>query len=339
MKNFRKNQGITLIALVITVIVLLILAGVTIVALSGDNGLLNQVAKAKEKTQIASEDELRKLTMLEAATNLENTIYTDKNKETATIPAGFAVSQVEGENIIEDGLVIIDANGNEFVWIPCNINGENENVKYQRIDFGKQFGNYSDYSELMPEDEKISIENNGGFYIGRYEAGIDTERTESSEGNTAAELGKVLIQKNKIPYTYVYKVQADNLSIEFKDVYGYSNAITRLCSSYAWDTTLKFISQKYPEYPINSIQGNYNSESIKSTGETIPVCNIYDMGGNVWEWTSESYNDINGTSRIYVGRGGRFSNGEIDYPASYRNAGTIYDVNNFYGFRIMLFLQ
>ena len=38
MKNFRKNQGITLIALVITVIVLLILSGVTIVALSGDNG-------------------------------------------------------------------------------------------------------------------------------------------------------------------------------------------------------------------------------------------------------------------------------------------------------------
>lgn len=42
MKNFRKNQGITLIALVITVIVLLILAGITIATLTGDNGILTR---------------------------------------------------------------------------------------------------------------------------------------------------------------------------------------------------------------------------------------------------------------------------------------------------------
>ena len=95
------------------------MAGVTIATLTGDNGILNQATKTKEETQKASEDELRKLTMLEAITNLENTIYTDKNNETITIPAGFAVSQVYGENTIEDGLVIIDSNGNEFVWVPC----------------------------------------------------------------------------------------------------------------------------------------------------------------------------------------------------------------------------
>ena len=97
---------------------LLILAGVTIATLTGDNGLLNRASEAKEKTQIASEDELRKLTMLEASTNLENLPYTDKNGNTAIIPAGFAVSQVEGENEIATGLVITDSEGNEFVWIP-----------------------------------------------------------------------------------------------------------------------------------------------------------------------------------------------------------------------------
>ena len=52
MKNFKKDRAITLIALVITVIVLLILAGVTISALSGDNGILQNAGRAKEETEI-----------------------------------------------------------------------------------------------------------------------------------------------------------------------------------------------------------------------------------------------------------------------------------------------
>ncbi len=47
----KKEQGITLIALVITIIVLLILAGVTIATLTGDNGLLTKAAKAKESVK------------------------------------------------------------------------------------------------------------------------------------------------------------------------------------------------------------------------------------------------------------------------------------------------
>ena len=47
----KKNEGITLIALVITIVVLLILAGITIAALSGDNGILTQAKNAKEGSQ------------------------------------------------------------------------------------------------------------------------------------------------------------------------------------------------------------------------------------------------------------------------------------------------
>ena len=61
-KDLRSNKAITLIALVITIIVLLILAGVTIATLTGDNGILTQATKAKEETQQAKEDELRRLT-------------------------------------------------------------------------------------------------------------------------------------------------------------------------------------------------------------------------------------------------------------------------------------
>lgn len=56
-KKFDRNKGITLIALVITIVVLLILAGVTIATLTGDNGLLKRAQDAKNKTEQAQKDE------------------------------------------------------------------------------------------------------------------------------------------------------------------------------------------------------------------------------------------------------------------------------------------
>ena len=62
MKSIRKQEkGITLIALVVTIIVLLILAGISISMLTGQNGILNRAAEAKEKTGVAQEDESQKL--------------------------------------------------------------------------------------------------------------------------------------------------------------------------------------------------------------------------------------------------------------------------------------
>ena len=56
-KEVTKKEGITLIALVITIIILLILAGITITAITGENGLLNSALKAKEETEISDERE------------------------------------------------------------------------------------------------------------------------------------------------------------------------------------------------------------------------------------------------------------------------------------------
>ena len=50
MKIWNKNRGITLIALVVTIVVLLILAGISVSMLTGQNGILNKAAEAKEKT-------------------------------------------------------------------------------------------------------------------------------------------------------------------------------------------------------------------------------------------------------------------------------------------------
>lgn len=51
-KKLENNGGITLIALVVTIVVLLILAGVSISMLAGENGIITQAQKSKEETEI-----------------------------------------------------------------------------------------------------------------------------------------------------------------------------------------------------------------------------------------------------------------------------------------------
>ena len=64
-ERLKNNHGITLIALVITIVVLLILAGVTIATLTGDNGILTKAQEAKTKTEEAQKQEEAQLKDLE----------------------------------------------------------------------------------------------------------------------------------------------------------------------------------------------------------------------------------------------------------------------------------
>ena len=176
-----KNKGVTLIALVVTIVILLILASISIGALTGDNGIINQAHTAKEDTEIASWEEQIDLAIIDAekkhrnpslddvkeelknkgiindysqvdkdgviTTNEpsyeiagklddyvpfgpgkfanKNEEYTDETSKeeykTVTVPEGFKI--LEEASKIDDGLVIEDKNGSQFVWIPVsNIN-------------------------------------------------------------------------------------------------------------------------------------------------------------------------------------------------------------------------
>ena len=64
--NLRKEQGITLIALVVTIVVLLILAAISISVLTGENGIIKQSQQAKEDTEIAEEKEVLNLSVAQA---------------------------------------------------------------------------------------------------------------------------------------------------------------------------------------------------------------------------------------------------------------------------------
>ena len=84
MKNIGKSKVKTLIALVITIIILLILAGVTIATLTGDNGVLTKASEAKQKTEEAQEEENLKLAVTSSQMKKVNTLdITKENLENA----------------------------------------------------------------------------------------------------------------------------------------------------------------------------------------------------------------------------------------------------------------
>lgn len=111
-QKLKESKGITLIALVITIIVLLILAGVTIVTLTGDNGILTQAGNAKDKTTEAESIE-RVQVEVAGSYGLDGTIDKDQlNKNLGNI-AGLKIgeSNFGGENIVKELPVTVTLNG------------------------------------------------------------------------------------------------------------------------------------------------------------------------------------------------------------------------------------
>ena len=115
MKNkLKEMKGITLIALVITIIVLLILAGVSIATLTGENGILTQATNAKNKTKEAEADEIFKLIAnewkIEKAKGTSLDAFLEEKEEeygiTATADGEDYILEYNGEKIK------IDSNGN-----------------------------------------------------------------------------------------------------------------------------------------------------------------------------------------------------------------------------------
>ena len=124
--KFKNAKGITLIALVITIIVLLILAGVTIATLTGDNGILNQAGKAKDKTTEAESIE-RVQVEVAGSYGLDGTIDKEQlNKNLGNI-AGLKIgeSNFGGENIVKELPVTVTLNGYD---IKINSNGGVEKI-------------------------------------------------------------------------------------------------------------------------------------------------------------------------------------------------------------------
>ena len=125
-RNYKKNKGITLIALVVTIVVSLILAGVSMAALSGENGIISSAFNAKENTRGAQAKEQVEMAVLENDKRKikKQTLKTreeviDKLHEDGLLKDD-EVEELESKNIIKIGNIEIDFSelGKVIVYYP-----------------------------------------------------------------------------------------------------------------------------------------------------------------------------------------------------------------------------
>ena len=442
-KNYSNQTGITLIALVVTIVVLLILAGVSISALFGDSGIIDRAKEAQNETNQATErdkKEIKELSnWLDSKTNGNSGGSTGGNTTggdttTSDLPSvanktipyypDNTFTKVEGTDL-SNGLVIKDAEGNEYVWIEVPKTAEvyptaglkitNFTVdEYTAIEtdlhtYTNYYRNGTSYTDTyyskdatgLTSDEYTtlkqkmlkSVYENGGFWIGRYEAGITKNRTSKDEEITAAPLSKAGTVENPVyPYTYVTCSQAQTLASKLSTGKSYTSS---LMFGVQWDLVLKHIEVKevakgttlatiqselrsdstswgnyynasfeinrgkYAKNGALTTWYNYNTAladcvtytngtstkvSASSSSNTIllttgasDACqkmNIYDLAGNVYEWTLE-YTAFTGTPCAF--RGGIYFNFGSSSPASDRSSSNTTYSNYDIGFRPSLF--
>lgn len=183
------------------------------------------------------------------------------------VPEGFVVIN----DNVDEGFVIEDKSGNQYVWIPV----ESGRLKRNTI-FSIEYEETSNTASALVN----SVAKNYGFYMGRYEA----SQYEIDGKIVAASMS------GKIPWTNVTYQDAIIYANRSAEAFGYTDCSTSLINSYAWDTTLDWIDASVTNYSSVTNYGNY-SGTIYPTGTTQSdiVKNISDLAGNVREWTTEIY--------------------------------------------------
>ena len=329
------------------------------------------------------------------------------------------------EGTIDTGLVIQDASGNEYVWVVV----PRTTAVYKTTGLGKTTFTDADYTSIendlkeytktyrgstsfitdtwyaddknegwLSETEYKTLKNsmlksvyeNGGFYVGRYEAGIGTNRTSIEaqvNGKYPVPTTAPVTKADAYPYTYVTRTQAQNLASNVNS----GTKTSSLMFGVQWDLVLAFMHNKgniadstltsnsttignyinstfdlnrgkYAQYgqlgnewknfdsALGSIvvsnettgkmkkteQSSDSNSILITTGgtEQSKVMNIYDIAGNVWEWTLEKTSI---TINPCAYRGGSYSYAGSNGPAAYRNYTSTDGSYDSVGFRVSLF--
>ena len=384
-KRVKKNSGITLIALVVTIVVLIILATVSILAVFGDNGIIARAQTAKDTHEKGKADETNTLddyasyignyldgkggsdtpTNPTAGTTVAKpgtwtssqvTPIADGNGGTVPLPNGF--HYVGGD--ISTGLVISDKQGdtmnasgvdmgNQFVWIPVSSEADLERTNFDANGqpttdapaIGVSVANCTEpyangYSTEASEYNtmKTQVLKYGGFYIGRYEAGINstTLRTKVTTAQT------VVCKKGVAPYNWVPWGKAMNdasevegksgavyLAKNFASQHNYTSVTSTLTYGCQWDAMCRYIGdaqRKTPTKDAPELTGSVSTDVSK---------NIYDLAGNCYEWTMEAVDTL---SRVR--RGGHYTDAA---PVSSRGSNRPTDYGAGYSFRPTLYIK
>ena len=421
--------------MVVTIVVLLILAGVSISLILDNNGIIQKSKDARREYRQAQTNEQSDL---DSVSEWLDDVVSGKGKKltgeeytteyTKPYLPGSDFSVLEGTTLA-NGLVVRDGVGNEYVWVevPTSIY-DNETYNTETEAGDKKPANKeetdkieyclkkyaSEYSKSGSSDEYIkdstpgwftdktaydnakntmlkSVYENGGFYVGRYEAGINESRTSKETELTATPVSK----PNMCPYTYITRTQAKQLA-EKVNSGGYTSS---LMFGIQWDLMLAHIQNKggvdvttltndstnignyyNNKWNVTNDKAKYNANGTEwkncpyqkttetgillTTGasETFAKMNIYDVAGNVFEWTLEGQQNatvvsstgirlaslinskvspirlaVTVASGPCVGRGGDCDSDGSVYPASSRDDYLVGYCVGDVGFRVTLY--
>ena len=423
-KILRDNKGSVSALVVISVLLYSIVLTTAFMQASSKRKMQMEsqiLAKEAYEKQLDNLDEIRDEINGGAGTK----VPAEATAETAPYFPDNTFTKKEGT--IDTGLVIKDASGNEYVWVVV----PRTTAVYKTTGLGKTTFTDADYTSIendlkeytktyrgstsfitdtwyaddknegwLSETEYKTLKNsmlksvyeNGGFYVGRYEAGIIENRTSESATNSD---GKYTIEGMPVPvtkadaypYTYVTRTQAQNLASNVNSgtktsslmfgvqwdlvlafmhnkgniadstltsnsttIGNYCNSTFQLsqtgqyavCSNYSlsstWNQSTK-PTTNFVDSSRNKIAQSSDGNGIlvtTGTSETNKVMNIYDIAGNVWEWTLE-LTSYPGTNRPCARRGGGFYDTGSSLPAAYRSDGGTVGSVGIIGFRVSLF--
>ena len=294
--------------------------------------------------------------------------------------AGSATYTYSGDNIpaVQDGIVIENGtDGNQFVWVPVgtikNKNNTTNTITLGRYEFDSNTGALksttpaqvasvenctqavkidSYYQELSTSRGGNSAEDstaqnatarnleefisttlaNGGYYIARFEASGTASKITSKYNQTV--LGNIS-QPNaaKVAREMYGEVKENNELVYASD----------LVNSYAWDTAIIFIQTYSTGEDASSYASQNKSTSFAKTGKNNDkYCNIWDMSGNAYEWTTE-YSTYSFNSNVYpcVSRGGYYvtdGGGARNYTSYRGDDGTTLSISR-YSLRSLLYVK
>jgi len=374
MGKTNGQKGITLVALVITIIILLILATISIQSLT-NTGLFAKAQEAKEKTQNAEENQAKILNEYEdelnkyisgnvknqvkkIADNINKVLSTTDNTELQdsygnkiVVPAGFKIVSDSTINI-DKGVVIEDATsaetaGSQFVWVPVgtiytnseHIDSNKKIITLGRYDFDEITGAekiyVGDYVEEDRGDTTVALKNYGNKIAQNI-----TDFKNSVTKNGGYYIGRYEARKNSNGMTT--EIATDTVYYDITQQEASEKSQNMYSST---EFTSDLINSYAWDTTIVFLKncGTNNkyalqtclNNSLLEKGTTNDIqCNIYDIASNVSEWTTETTDNKDAPC---VGRGGNHYN--TTGIACSRGYNGVSDKGDVGGFRPIIYLK
>ena len=250
-----------------------------------------------------------------------------ENNETKYLPIPKGMAYLEGT--IDTGAVVVDTKGNEFVWVPIVSGAETTNTSVWsepgNVDGDEDY--ITGWTEDLLEDEyksmKTSVATYKGFYVGRYETSW-TGTQVASVGNVdpmngETEIDEINANGNKGSTWYTFYRESKKLHND--------SVVSSMIYNSQWNAIMKWMDgvintnvSSTTKYINDSTgMGHYNydedGETISEEGsiktgsnDNYKVKNIYDLAGNMLEWTAQ----VNIAKIMRVRRGGSYDGDGIE---------------------------